>query len=374
MKITILFPIVMMIVMAIIHIGVCRRVVRRLDISKKLFLGIKIFVIFNFIGVVGYLLSRYFIAIPSELYFIFSLSLGVGFLFFITIILYEFIHLLQKNIPFDNSKREFFKQSSDIGVVAIGGAYVGGAIYGGQKEPIIVDIKLNQNLFTKPYKVVQISDMHIGGLIDEEFVKKSVDRINALDVDFITITGDLTDAPVKEIKDSIYHLSNLKSRFGTFYVVGNHEYFHGIVDTMNYLKSIGITVLENSSVEIGDINNRFNIAGLYDYFGYKKDAFVPDVKQVEKSLTPNLPTILLMHQPKQITKLDNLKPNLMLSGHTHGGQIFPFSYLVRLNQPYLKGLHKLSNKEAIYVNSGIGFWGPKMRLGSSSEITLIYWS
>ena len=374
MKTTVIFPIAIMIIMALLHIGICKRVVKRLDVSKRVYLGIKIFVILNFIGIIGYIVGRYFITISNDLYFIFSTSLGIGFLFFVTIVLYEFVHILQHSIPFDNSKREFFKKSSDIGVVAVSGAYWGGAIYGGQKEPIIIDINLNQNLFEKPYKIVQISDMHIGGLIDEEFVKKSVKRINNLDADFITITGDLIDLPVKDIKDCLSHLSNLKSKFGTFYIVGNHEYFHGIEDAISYVKSIGITVLENNSIEVGDKNRRFNIAGLYDYFGYKVDKFIPDTQKVKKSLTPNIPTLLLMHQPKQIIELDNLKPNLILSGHTHGGQIFPFSYLVKLNQIYVKGLHKLSNKEAIYVNSGIGFWGPKMRLGSSSEITLIYWS
>ncbi len=374
MNIMILFSVVLMTIMAIVHTGVWIRVIRRLDIGYRLARGLRVFVVLNYICVSGYLASKFFLGMPSELFFVFSLSLGVGFLFFISTILYELIHIIQTHIPFDDTKRKFIKQSTDMGVVALGGIYLGGAIYGGQKEPTIVDINLAQNLFDKPYKIAQISDMHIGGLIDEKFVKKSVHSINELDVDVVAITGDLTDAPVAYIKESLSHLSNLKSRLGVYFIVGNHEYFHGIENTIKYLKSIGIVVLENSSVEIGDTDNRFNIAGLYDYTGYRNGKFVPNVKKTKNSLTANIPTMLLMHQPKQIDKLGSLKPNLMLSGHTHGGQIYPFSYLVKLDQPYLKGLHKLSSKQAIYINSGIGFWGPQMRLGSLSEISLICWS
>ncbi|MEA2028793.1 MAG: metallophosphoesterase, partial [Campylobacterota bacterium] len=179
---------------------------------------------------------------------------------------------------------------------------------------------------------------------------------------------------IDSIKEAVDQLANIQSRFGTFYVVGNHEYFHGFEDTVAYIKTLGITVLENNSQVIGDSNNRFNIAGLYDYFGYRRGEYVPNVARVQAKIDKNLPTLLLMHQPKQIEMFEHFKPNLMLSGHTHGGQIFPFQYLVKLQQPYLKGLCNISNKEAIYVNSGIGFWGPKMRLGSAAEITLIEWS
>ena len=369
----IFFPLAMIVVMGVVHLFFYKRVAKRLHLGAQTLKILRWLVIINLLGIVGYLAGRYFVDIPTTLYFLFSLSLGIGFCFFILALLYEFIHFLIHAIPFNPKKRAFIKKTSDIAVVTLGGAYLGTAIYEGQKEPQIVPITLNQNLFTQPYRIVQISDMHIGGLIDEEFVQKTVEKINALDVDFITITGDLTDAPIGQIKQSVAHLANLRSRFGTFYIVGNHEYFHGLEDTINYIKTLGITVLENSSLMIGRENDRFNIAGLYDYFGYRKGDFVPDIGKVLSQIDSNHPTLLLAHQPKQTEKLENFKPNLILSGHTHGGQIFPFAYLVRLQQPYLKGLYEISKKEAIYVNSGIGFWGPKMRLGSSAEITLITW-
>jgi predicted MPP superfamily phosphohydrolase len=369
----IVFPLVMILVMGGIHLYFYKRVAVRLHLGNKALEILKWLTILNLIGIFGYLGGRYFLDIPNWLYFIFSLSLGIGFCFFVLTLLYELVHFLIHFIPFDKNKRAFIKKTSDITVVALGGAYLGTGIYEGSKEPQVVPITITQNLFRKPYRLVQISDMHIGGLIDEEFVKKTVQTINSLDVDFIVITGDLTDAPINQIKESVSPLQNLKSKFGTFYIVGNHEYFHGLEDTISYLKTLNIIVLENNSLIIGAEENRFNIAGLYDYFGYRKEEFAPDVAKVVSQIDKTLPTLLLAHQPKQTEKLENFKPNLILSGHTHGGQIFPFAYLVKLQQPYLKGLYEISKNEAIYVNSGIGFWGPKMRLGSSAEITLITW-
>jgi predicted MPP superfamily phosphohydrolase len=374
MKVPIIFPVLVIVLMFSIHYLFYSRVIKRLHVCRKTLTILKALVVFNFLGVIAYMLSRYVISVPDWLYFIFSLSFGVVLLFVMVGILYEFVHLLQTKLPFDESKRAFFKRSSDVGVLALGGAYMGSGIYEGGKEPMVVDVKINQNLFSKPYRIAQISDMHIGGLIDEKFVQKAVQRINALKPDLVTITGDLTDAHISEISKSVDHLAKLKSRFGTFYVVGNHEYFHSIEDTISYIKQLGIRVLENETEIIGESGKEFNIAGLYDVFGYRRGEYVPDVDRIQKSIDKSLPTMLLMHQPKQIEYLESFKPNLMLSGHTHGGQIFPFQYLVKLQQPYLKGLYPLDKKQSIYVNSGIGFWGPKMRLGSQAEITLIEWS
>lgn len=374
MKIPIIFPILMITLMFAIHYLFYSRVIKRLHVCDKTLTLLKGLVVFNFIGIIAYMLSRYAFSVPDWLYFTFSLSFGVVLLFVMVGIVYEFLHLLQTKLPFDESKRAFFKRSSDAGVLALGGAYLGMGVYEGQKEPMVVDVKIKQNLFDTPYRIVQISDMHIGGLIDESFVRKAVERINALKPDLVAITGDLTDAHIDSIKPAINHLKKLQSRLGTYYIVGNHEYFHGFEDTVSYIKTLNIHVLENSVKVIGEAKKQFNIAGLYDYFGYRRGEYAPDVTAVKSQVDENLPTLLLMHQPKQIEMLEGFKPNVMLSGHTHGGQIFPFQYLVKLQQPYLKGLYTLSPKEAIYVNSGIGFWGPKMRLGSAAEITLIEWS
>ncbi|MEA2028093.1 MAG: metallophosphoesterase [Campylobacterota bacterium] len=235
MKIPIIFPILLITLMFAIHYLFYSRVIKRLHVCPKTLTILKALVGINFVGIIGYMISRYAISVPQWLYFVFSLSFAVVLAFVVIGIMYEVLHLLQSKLPFDEEKRKFFKRSSDMGILALGGAYLGRGVYEGQKEPMVVDVKLNQKLFSKSYGIVQISDMHIGGLIDSDFVQKSVERINALNPDLVAITGDLTDAHIDSIKEAVDQLANIQSRFGTFYVVGNHEYFHGFEDTVAYI-------------------------------------------------------------------------------------------------------------------------------------------
>ncbi|MDX9743552.1 MAG: hypothetical protein RBT59_07015, partial [Arcobacteraceae bacterium] len=181
----IFFPLAMIFVMGVVHLFFYKRVAKRLHLGTQTLKILRWLVLLNLLGIIGYLGGRYFVDIPTSLYFLFSLSLGIGFCFFILALLYEFIHFLIHAIPFNPKKRAFIKKTSDLTVVTLGGAYLGTAIYEGLKEPQIVPITLNQNLFTQPYRIVQISDMHIGGLIDEEFVEKTLEKINSLYIDFI---------------------------------------------------------------------------------------------------------------------------------------------------------------------------------------------
>lgn len=371
----ILFPLVLILLFALVHYLSYTRIITKLHVSSRFKKYATLFLIFNYLGIIGYVFVRYFGSVPSPIYLLLSLSIGVGFTLLMAIILYEFLHFIQRHTPFKPEKRHLFKQVSDIGFVGLGASYIGSAAYEGQKIPIINKVEINQNLFNgASYKVVQISDMHIGALIDEAFVQDAVARINALQPDIIVITGDLVDAPIERVHDAIKTLQYLKSEFGTYYIVGNHEYFHGIEAIMEHVSSLGIRVLQNESLKIGSDEHPFWISGVYDYFGYRYGDFKPDILKATQNINDTAPTLLLAHQPRYIHNLNNFKPDLILSGHTHGGQIWPFNYLVSLTQPYVKGLHKLTNNSYIYVNSGIGFWGPPMRLGSQAEITYITWS
>lgn len=371
MSMIILFPLILTILFGLIHFLAYTRVVKHLHIKPSTRQFLKYLLIANMIAVLGYLASRYFFSPPKFIYFFLSLSIGIGFVLLMAIILYELLHLLQRMAPFKEEKRIFFKRSTDLGFLALGSAYIGAGVIEGAKEPVVNYVDIKQNRFNgNHYTIIQISDMHVGGLIDQEFVAKSVKTINALNADLIAITGDLTDAHVDSLKDAIDELRYLKSRFGTYYIVGNHEYFHSLEDTIAYMKKIGIHVLENSAIQIDD----FYIAGVYDLFGYRAKTHIPDIDKAMRDIPPNTPTLLLAHQPKYIQYLKGYTPSLILSGHTHGGQVWPFGYLVSLAQPYVKGLHSLGENRHIYVNSGIGFWGPPMRLGSHAEITCITWS
>lgn len=364
----IIFATVFLLVMGLLSFFISKRFVNKLDIPKKSKLFLNIFLLINFLGVIAYMSSRYLISVPNNLYFLLSLPIGVIFLLFCTTLMYEVLSHLPK-IKKDAKRRAFMKKSIDLGSLAFATSITAKAMYNA-KQSYVENVSVKIPNLKKPYNVVQLSDVHIGGLIDQNFIINIVNKVNKLNPDAVFITGDLVDTDINFAKDAIDELKNLKSKYGTYFIVGNHEYFHGVEEIMQYLKSINIRVLENENVYIGEDKHGFNLAGVYDVFGYRADKFAPDIKKALENVKDS-PTILLAHQPKYINELDNQNIDLVLSGHTHGGQIVPFNLLVRLAQPYIKGLHQHNSKTQIYVSKGTGFWGPPMRLGASSEITNI---
>jgi predicted MPP superfamily phosphohydrolase len=280
--------------------------------------------------------------------------------------MHEFLHLFHKTLKnIDLSKREFIKKSGDATLLALSTSYISAGAYEGRKKPVVNVVKLNAFDFS----IVQISDLHIGGLIDQDFVKASVTKINALKPDIVCITGDLIDTSAQYIENALRELDSISAKHGVYYILGNHEYFHDPQKIIEFIKTTRLTLLLNENIMIHAL--KLNIVGVTDRIGYRMGLLEPDIHKAFKGLNSQYKTLLLAHQPKYIEELGNYKPELILSGHTHGGQIWPFEYLVRLQQPYIKGLHRLPNGSYIYVNSGIGFWGPPMRLGSQAEITYI---
>ncbi|MGB5919940.1 metallophosphoesterase [Arcobacter sp.] len=364
----IIFATVFLFVMGLLSFFISKRFIKKLDIPKKSKLFLNIFLLINFLGIIAYMGSRYLISVPNDLYFFLSLPIGVIFLLFCTTLMYEVLTHLPK-VRKDEKRRAFMKKSIDLGSLVFATAITAKAIYNA-KQSYIENVPVKIPDLKKPYNVVQLSDVHIGGLIDQDFIKNIVLKVNKLNPDAVFITGDLVDTDIKFARKAVDELKNLKSKYGTYFIVGNHEYFHDVEKIIAYLKSINIRVLENENVYIGEENQGFNLAGVYDVFGYKSNKLAPNINKALKNLEDS-PTILLAHQPKYIKELDNQNIDLVLSGHTHGGQIVPFNLLVRLEQPYIKGLHQHNHKTQIYVSKGTGFWGPPMRLGASSEITYL---
>lgn len=362
-----IFASIFLTVFALLSWYISARLIDKLDFKKRTKNTLKVFLILNFLGVIGYMFARYQISVPNEIYFLFSLPIGVIFVLFLTTIIYELSHLIIKTIPLNKKRRAFFKRSLDVGSIALATSITTKAAYNAKNIYVeSVDIKIKG--LKKQYSIVQLSDVHIGGLIDKEFIQNMVQQVNQLKPDVVVITGDLIDTSLKYAKEAVDELQHLKSNYGTFFIVGNHEYFHGARMIMDYLSTLGIHVLENSNHYIGNKNEGFYLAGVYDVIGYRIDNMKPDINKALIG-TNGSPTVLLAHQPKFIEEVVNV--DLVLSGHTHGGQIFPFNYLVKLAQPYIKGLHQHNEQTQIYVNKGTGFWGPPMRLGASAEITYI---
>lgn len=342
------------------------RVIRKISATDQIVTVLSRLLGLNLLFNLLYIISRYTDMIPNPLHYIASLSIGVTFTLLMYIIVHEVIELFHKSIRgVDISKRAFIKKSGDSMMLATATAYVSVAAYEGSKEPIVNVVELKLFDFT----IVQISDLHIGGLIDHDFVEHSVTQINALNPDIVFITGDLVDTDIHTIEESVLALNAIKSKHGIYAILGNHEYFHNPMEIISFMKQTKIKLLLNESVTIPQLG--INIVGVTDLFGFRANLLEPDIDKAYRHTNPEYKSILLAHQPKFIEYLGSYKPDLILSGHTHGGQIFPFQYLVKLQQPFVKGLHILPQGTRIYVNSGIGFWGPPMRLGSQAEIAYI---
>ncbi|HVE86348.1 MAG TPA: metallophosphoesterase [Myxococcales bacterium] len=218
-------------------------------------------------------------------------------------------------------------------------------------------------------KVAQISDLHIGQTLDGRFLERVVEQVNALEPDVVAITGDLVDGSVARLREDVRPLGRLKAKLGVFYVTGNHEYYSGPAAWEGYVASLGITVLHNEHRVVRRGGDALVIAGITDHNG---GAFGPEHQPRPDAAVAGapegVPRVLLAHQPRAAMDAAPFGYALQLSGHTHGGQIFPFMFFVRLQQPVVSGLHKLAGMW-VYTNRGTGYWGPPLRIGPAPEIT-----
>ena len=361
-----LFTTIFLSVFALLNLYIVKRFVNKLDIKPLYRKYFKLFLLVNFLGIAGYMVARQNPVIPNWLFFLLSLPVGIVFLIFCTAVIYDISKVVIDKIPVNEKRRNFFKKSLDISSLAVAGGLSARAIYEARHiETQTVDIKI-KNL-KRSYKIAQVSDIHIGGLIDEKFIRKLVQRVNKLQPDIVVITGDLVDISLKYAIPALEELKGLKTNYGSYFIVGNHEYFHGIEQIIKTVNGLGIKVLENENVYIGPKGEGFNLAGVYDVMGGRTGHHKPDLQKALQGKADS-PTVLLAHQPRFIEEVQS-GVDLMLSGHTHGGQIYPFRVLVKLVQPYLAGLYRHNENMQIYVNKGTGFWGPPMRLGAAAEIT-----
>ncbi len=217
--------------------------------------------------------------------------------------------------------------------------------------------------------IAQLSDMHVGCTLGAEFVEKVVERTNAMRPDLVVITGDLVDGKAEVLRDHLEPLSKLAPRYGVFFVPGNHEYDNDLRPWLKVLQELGIRVLRNERVSVGEADASLDLAGVDDYAG-RTAGGGPDFDKALDGRDPSREVVLLAHQPRAIRDATRHGAGLVLSGHTHGGQVWPMQWLLGMGEPAVAGLRRFG-KTWLYVSRGTGFWGPPMRLGAPAEITLI---
>lgn len=220
------------------------------------------------------------------------------------------------------------------------------------------------------YTILQISDLHAGAGIPRHYVEQVVHQALKQPVDCIVLTGDIADGDFSKYQHRVEPISRLTGRVPILYCPGNHEYLRDSERWFAYFKALGIQVLLNQHVIMSKNDHSILVAGVIDPAAKDIDPQAgPDIAQsVAGSPRVDL-RILLAHQPN-LAKAAEGHFDLQLSGHTHAGQFFPWSLLIRLFQPFAVGLKKYGNMW-VYINAGTGFWGPPFRLGTTSEITLI---
>jgi predicted MPP superfamily phosphohydrolase len=220
-------------------------------------------------------------------------------------------------------------------------------------------------------RIATVSDIHLGPLRGRAHTERIVAAINRLDADLVAVVGDLVDGSVAELGGAAAPLRDLRSRYGSFFVTGNHEYYSGVEEWVQEVDRLGLRVLQNQRQEIQARGGVLDLAGVNDVTAAGTGPAAPaDYAAALADRDPNRPVVLLAHQPVAAVEAAKFGVDLQLSGHTHGGQMVPFNYLVKLQQPVVSGLGEVDGTK-VYVTNGAGFWGPPVRVGAPPQITLV---
>ena len=229
------------------------------------------------------------------------------------------------------------------------------------------------------FAIAQISDIHVGPTIKRGYLQQIVNRVNGLKVDMVAVTGDLVDGSVAELAQHVAPLAELTSTHGTFFVTGNHEYYSGASAWVAELQRLGLRVLMNEHVvlqhgqtSLAPPHSLLVLAGVADWSAGHYDSSQRSDPHAAIAGAPLRAAVrlLLAHQPRSAVEAAKAGFDLQLSGHTHGGQFWPWNFFVRFQQPFTAGLHRMESLW-IYTSRGTGYWGPPKRFGAPSEITYL---
>ena len=222
-------------------------------------------------------------------------------------------------------------------------------------------------------RVVLLTDTHYGPTDRAAWSRKVTEAVNALDPDIVCHTGDIADGTVAQRREQAAPLADITAKHARVYVTGNHEYYGDPLGWIAHLDGLGWQHLHNRHTVVERGGDRIVVAGVDDATAHHSGhpGHRADLAAALTGADPDLPVLLLAHQPKQIPAAEEAGVDLQLSGHTHAGQIWPFNLLVRLDQPHVAGLSRRTDRTWLYTSRGTGYWGPPLRLAAPSEITLL---
>lgn len=304
-----------------------------------------------------------------------SLWMGFAFLFLLVLAAGDLLHALAGGVAWaaggelpDTTHAARAQAALVLGVVGALGTF---ALVSGLRPPKLLRVEIPLARWPAAldgFRIAQISDIHIGPLRDRRFSKRLTERVNALAPDLVCVTGDLVDGSARLLADEIAPFGALRAKHGAYFVTGNHDHYSGADDWVGVIAKLGLVPLRNRHVTIRSDGASFVLAGVDDHRGGFGDGQREDLPLALTGVDPSLPVVLMAHDPGTFKRASRSGVDLQLSGHTHGGQIWPFRWLVRLVTPFVEGRHARDGAE-LYVSRGTGFWGPPMRLFAPAEIT-----
>lgn len=282
-------------------------------------------------------------------------------------------HRIRKQKP-DEGRRRFIAGAMNVGLVGASGVLTGAGYGEARRVPDIreVDVPLRDlDPRLEGFRIAQITDVHVGPTIKGDWVREVVDAVNGLDADAVAVTGDMVDGTVAALKDDVAPLADMRARHGVFFVTGNHEYYSGADAWVAHVRRLGMQPLLNEHRVLDHDGAPLVMAGVTDYRAHRFGAdHRSDPEKALRDAPERAPKIVLAHQPRSADAVRDAGADLQLSGHTHGGQYFPWTVVIHFVERFVAGLYDHGPMK-IYVSRGTGYWGPPTRVGSPPEITLL---
>jgi uncharacterized protein len=376
----VLFGITATAVLGLVHLYLYRRLVR--DVTTRPWLrrlGAALFVLGPLTFVTGRFVFR---ELPPGT----AATVGTAVLLWSGLIIYLFLSMLVlglarwsagKVLPrapgVDAARRQFLARATAGTALAASTSMVGFGAFRAFTPAQVTELPIKLPHLPRALDgltIVQLTDVHVGGIIERRFLEERVAAASALKPDVIVITGDLVDGTVAQLGSTVAEISKLRSRYGTFFCTGNHDYYAGADEWAAALRKMGVRPLRNERVEIGDAGASFDLIGVDDWGMSGGTGRGYDLDQALAGRDPGRASVLLAHQPNNFEVVAQKGLGLQLSGHTHGGQFFPGTLIAELIFTFTAGLYGVGDSK-LYVSRGTGFVGPPLRLGSPPELVKV---